>query len=271
MTFTSRAKILGVRCNQYLRRALPQDAPVKRLAGVLGQSRQTAARLFAGDPPTATQLTALASHFGKDFLAHVFEPLVGEMSDVATDVALSRVEALLLSLRPPESVSPGDAAPAGTAGAPVSRRLPLAEIVRYPSLRPALERARERAGRWELPLAIAEARADPLGRTSVTTCARGDQLRFAYRCRASRIHAPNEPVRGKPVAALADPAYARIIRELCEEAAQAGGPVLTRNAGAVRRPDGGTVPVDVIVLWAADRGRDGALVFTSSFAPAGPP
>ena len=69
MTLTSRAKILGVRCNQYLRRALPQDAPVKRLADVLGQSRQTAARLFAGDAPTAAQLTALASHFGKDFVA----------------------------------------------------------------------------------------------------------------------------------------------------------------------------------------------------------
>ena len=47
MALTSRAKILGIRCNQYLRRMLPQDAPVKRLADVLGQSRQTAARLFA--------------------------------------------------------------------------------------------------------------------------------------------------------------------------------------------------------------------------------
>ena len=190
MALTSRAKILGIRCNQYLRRMLPQDAPVKRLADVLGQSRQTAARLFAGDAPTAVQLAALASHFGKDFVAHVFEPLVGEMNGVATDVALSRVEALLMSLRPPGSAAPDGPWSQRSVEALTSRRLPLGEIARYPGLQPTLERARERAGSWNLPEAIAEARADPLGRTSVTLRARGDQLRFAYRCRASRLHAP---------------------------------------------------------------------------------
>jgi len=95
----SKTQALGLRCNEYIRRAMPPDAPVKRLADILGQSRQTAARLFAGDSPTSAQLAALASYFGKDFVAYVFEPVVGEMTEATTAATLARVERLLLSLR----------------------------------------------------------------------------------------------------------------------------------------------------------------------------
>ena len=269
MALTSRAKILGIRCNRYLRRALPGDAPVKRLADVLGQSHQTAARIFTGDTPTSGQLTALAAHFGKDFVAYVFEPLAGEMRSVSAGVTLSHVEELLLSLRPlgPE---PGPRPPpARPDAAVVSKRLPLSHLTYHPSLLPSLERFRERAGRAELPLAIAEARADSAGRMSVNRQRRGDVLRFAYRSRASPIHAPNEPAADRPVASLADPAYAQITLSFCEETARSGEPALTRNQGTILKPDGARAFVDLVVLWAAYRARDGELIFTAHSEPGG--
>lgn len=150
----------------------------------------------------------------------------------------------------------------------MSRRLTLSEMNRYPALSASLERFRERAGRWELPLALTEARADCAGRMSVNRQGRGDVLRFAYRCRARRIHSPREPVAERPVASFADRVYANIAISYCEEAARSGEPVLIRNRGAVRRPDGHRAVIDVVVLSAAYRSRAGSLISTSHFSPA---
>ncbi len=267
MALTPYAKILGIRCNEYIRRHLPPDAPVKRLADILDQSRQTAARLYAGDPPTTAQLAALAAHFGKSFLAHVFEPVVGPMSDLTVDAALTRVEALLLSLHPEGERLPLLAAHLAAA-APISQRLPLSEIASRPTLVQALEQYRERSGRLELAEAVALARADGEGRTSITSRRQGDVLRFAYRGRAIRIHAPADDVRNMPVAAMADPAYADAIQRSSIETARSSEPVLSHHRSLVRRSDGVTVLTDVVALQTVDRAADGTMVFTSTVTPA---
>jgi hypothetical protein len=264
---TPHAKNLGIRCNEYLRRHLPADAPVKRLAVILDQSRQTAARLFAGDPPTTAQLAALAAHFGKSFLAHVFEPAVGRMDDLTIGATLTRVEALLLSLHPVGARLPLIPAPQD-APTPVSQRLPLSEIASHPMLVRALESYRQRSGRLELAEAVALARADGEGRTSITSQRKGDVLRFAYRGRAVRIHAPADDVRDMPVAAMADAAYAHAIQRSSLETARSSEPVLAHHRSLVRRSDGVTVLTDVIALQTVDRAADGTMVFTSTVTPA---
>lgn len=192
MALTAHTKILGERCNSFLREHLPQDAPVKRLADILGQSRQTAARLYLGDAPTSVQLMALAQHFGKDFVVRIFEPLVGDMSEASTASALSRVEELLIALRTatlPNQVRAGHATPVHAV--PVSRDMPLAQVSGIDVLRHQLQEYRDRSGRLELAEAIALARSDPKGQTVVNVRRRNDVVRCAYKARSSRIHGPD--------------------------------------------------------------------------------
>ena len=266
MSPDAKTEALRLACHAYLRRAVPPGAPVKHLADILGQSRQTAARLLAGEAPTSAQLAALAQHFGREFVAVVFEPVVGEMTEAATASTLLRVERLLLSLQAageglPSRPEAGSPAPQRS----ISRRLPLAEISRYPALMPALERIRARSGRLELSEALALARADSSGGTSVNRQSPGDVLRFVYRARASRLHAPGETIRDLPVRAMADAAYGELAVACFEESRQAAEPVLARVSGPVHRSDGVTIFTDIVVLRSVDRARDGTLIYSSTF------
>ncbi len=266
MTLDAKTEAVRLACHAYLRRAIPPGAPVKHLADILGQSRQTAARLLAGEAPTSAQLAALAAHFGREFVAVVFEPVVGAMTEAATASTLLRVERLLLSLK-----AAGEAElPPAEAGAPapqrsISRRLPLAEISRYPALMPTFERIRERAGRLELSEALALARADSSGGTGVNRQSPGDVLRFVYRGRATRLHPPAEAIRDRPVRSMADAAYAELIAACFEESRQAAEPVLARVTGPVHRSDGVTIYSNVVSLRSVDRARDGTLIYSSTF------
>lgn len=271
MSAVSKAEAFRSRCNEYIRRALPPDAQVKRLADILGQSRQTAARLFGGDSPTSAQLAALASYFGKDFVAYVFEPVVGEMAEASTAATLARVERLLLSLRQSGQAELQDreAGPPGQRPS-TSTRLPLAEISRYPSLLPMLERIRARSGRLELAEAVSLARADSSGKTSVNRRSPGDVLRFVYRGRASRLHPPSESIRDRPFYSMADPVYAQLVARCFEETSQSGEPVLATVSGTVKRGDGVTIFASVVALRTVDRAKDGTLIFSTQFVPAHP-
>lgn len=259
------------RCLAFLHRALPAEAPVKRLAEILDQSRQTAARLIAGEAPTAAQLMALAQHFGQAFVAEVFEPVVGEMTNHATMATLARVETLLDAVRRSSGIA--SAAGAGSARAAASgdemrttsTRLELSEIARYPALVPALERFRDRGGRLELGEAMALARADSAGRTSVNRRSARDVLRFAYRARASRLHTLDEPLHDRPVTSMADADYGALIMRFAEETRQSPDPVLARFRGPVRRSDGMMIFTNVVVLRTMDRARDGTEIFSSQY------
>ena len=271
MSATPKTEAFRLRCYEYVRRALPPDAPVKRLADILGQSRQTAARLFAGDTPTSAQLAALASYFGKDFVAYVFEPVVGEMTEAATASTLARVERLLLSIgrSGQAELRGGEAGPPGHRPS-TSTRLPLAEISRYPGLLPTLERIRARSGRLELAEAVALARADCSGGTSIGRQSPGDVLRFVYRARASRLHPPSEVIRDRPVYSMADAAYGKLIARCCEESSQSSEPVLAAVNGTVLRTDGVTIFTSGVALRTVDRAKDGTLIFSTQFVPANP-
>lgn len=272
MALTDEAKILGIQCRRYLQRALPGDAPVKRLALILGQSRQTAARLYAGELPTAVQLAALAAHFGRDFVADVFAPVVGDMTEAANGAVLARVETLISGLRDQGEI-PGSAnsgAP-GPLGPPISIRLPLDDIRRYPRLVTALQRYHARAGRAELAETVALARADPVGLTNINRRSPGDLLRVVYGGRANRIHAPHVSVRDMPVMNVVDASYGDLIQRCAEETARSSEPVLARHRGVIRRPDGVLIASDVVVLRTLDRASDGTMIFSShvqSGAPA---
>ena len=263
-------ELIGSRCNAYLRRVLPQDAPVKRLADVLGQSRQTAARLLAGDAPTSVQLVALASRFGKDFVAHVFEPVVGDMTAAAASSTLARVEGLLQSLRRPGTgAALGSPVPLAGSGPMTSTRLPLSEIGLYPTLLPHLERWRERSAALGPGEAVSLARADGNGCMSVNVRRRGDVLRHVYRARTSRLNRLDAIGPGEPVMAFPDRSYAALVAACAEETAQSPEPVLARVRGPVRQGDGAPTWIDVTVLRRFDRARDGTEIFTAHFAPMG--
>ncbi len=275
MTRQPHAEAMRRRCLAFLHRALPAEAPAKRLAEILDQSRQTAARLIAGEAPTAAQLMALAQHFGQAFVAEVFEPVVGEMTNGATMATLARVETLLDAVRRSSGVASAAGTGAGTGTArtaasgdefrTTSTRLELSEIARYPALVPALERFRDRGGRLELGEAMALARADSDGRTSVNRRSERDVLRFAYRARASRLHTLDEPLHDRPVTSMADADYGALIMRFADETRQSADPVLARFRGPVRRSDGMMIFTNVVVLRTMDRARDGTEIFSSQY------
>lgn len=266
MALTSNAKILGQRCNAFLRERLPQDAPVKRLAEILGQSRQTAARLYLGDAPTSVQLMALAEHFGKDFIVRIFEPLVGDMSDVSTAAALSRIEDLLTTLRAARQL---DIAAMGrvaiSQSEPSSLDMPLSNLKRFDVLRRQLEEYRDRSARLELGEAIALARSDPKGQTVVNVRRRNDVVRLAYKARSSRIHSVDDDCIGRPIADIADRKYAALSVSTANQAMAASEPVLARVTGPVTRLDNKKIWTDIIVLRTVDRARNGDLILTSKY------
>jgi len=271
MALTDEAKILGIRCRRYLQRALRGDAPVKHLALILGQSRQTAARLYAGEVPTAVQLVALAGYFGRDFVADVFAPVVGDMTEAANGAVLARVETLISELRDQGEISGrANSSPPGPLGPPISIRLPLDEIRRYPRLATALQHYHARAGRAELAEAIALARADPLGLTNINRHTPGDLLRVVYGGRANRIHAPHVSVKDMPVMNVVDASYGDLIQRCADETERSGEPVLARHRGMIRRPDGVLIASDVIVLRTLDRAKDGTMIFSSHVQPGAP-
>src|SRR6185295_2275803 len=116
--------------------------------------------------------------------------------------------------------------------------------------------------------AVALARADSGAQTSVNRQGPGDDLRFFYRARSSRLHPPNDAIRDRPVAAMADATYADLIARCAEESRLASDPVLAAVRGTVQRPDGVTIFANVVALRTVDRARDGTLIFSSRFVPA---
>ena len=133
-----------------------------------------------------------------------------------------------------------------------------------------LERIRARSGRLELAEAVALARADSSGRTSINRLSPNDVLRFVYRGRTSRLHSPIESIRDRPVYSMADPVYAQLIARCFEETSQSSEPVLAAVSGTVLRSDGVTIFASIVALRTVDRARDGTLIFSTQFVPAYP-
>ena len=266
MTLNSGGKNLGERCNAFLRERLAQDAPVKRLAEILGQSRQTAARLYLGDAPTSLQLMALAAHFGKDFVVRIFEPVVGDMSDVSTVAVLDRLEGLLKSIR---ATKPFDIdaipLPIMSPREPTSVNMPLSNIDRFKALKRQLEEYRDRSASLDLGEAIALARSDPYAQTVVNVRKRNDVVRCAYKARSSRIHGEDRDCIGRPITEIADRRYAALSVLTANQALASSEPILARVTGLVVRPDNKRIWSDIVVLRTVDRARNGDLILTSKY------
>ena len=85
MRVASRMEEIGGRRNAYVRRALPSDAPVKRLADILGRSRPATTRLRSS-PPGAEE-TALSLN---PVLACLSDPAPGDGMTARIDVMVFR-------------------------------------------------------------------------------------------------------------------------------------------------------------------------------------
>lgn len=265
MALTSHAKILGELCTAFLRERLQPDSPVKRLAEILGQSRQTAARLYLGDVPTSVQLLALAEHFGRDFIVRIFEPFVGAMSEASTVATLSRVEDLLTTLQTTRHLDmAGIGHVALSPSEPTSVNVPLSNINRFKGLKRQLEEYRDRSGSLELGEAIALARSDPNGQTVVNVQKRNDVVRCEYKARSSCVHGDDDCI-GMPISDIADRKYAALSVLTAKQAIATNDPVLARVTGPVTRRDKRRIWTDIIVLRTVDRSRNGDAILTSKY------
>jgi len=218
------SKELSERCQTYLQRRLG-PAPIQELAAILRQSRQTSARLYRGAIPTTEQVVALAEHYGKSFVADIFEPVVGKMDHASTDATLHRVEELLSSLRGRSS----DVA-AGNSGPRISvRRRSLDELAIAGQRSYLVDHLRHwteshgRAGRGEVTDMAAST---PQHRVSLALD-RSDELRFAYISPASRLHAGNqERLIGRPIVDIYDKDYAEACAASMRDVMSSGAPAI---------------------------------------------
>lgn len=88
---------MGQRVSLWLRRAYP-SAGAKRIARDLDASPHTARRWLEGALPENRHLAAMASRWGRRFLAWVYEPAIGPAADFALDDELQELRRRLARL-----------------------------------------------------------------------------------------------------------------------------------------------------------------------------
>lgn len=216
---------LRVRTAAYCAEAAPQGGKIKLLRHLLNASVSNAERVATARMLTLAQVTALARHFGKDFVDFVFADVVGERPSAAelaeveawrrddeqAVVALAPAPQVALVAQPcPVLPSAGgrDCEEAGV-GYSVTRRS-LGDIAsRKSHLAAHLRRWSESLGLAERSSLVEMAKATPQHRTSITT-QRGEDLIYGYISPAFRLHSNDrEKLIGRSTTDTFDKDYAQ--------------------------------------------------------------
>lgn len=89
---------IGARVAEWLRQVYERDA-AKRIAADFGVSPNTAKSWLAGAMPANSHIAALVARFGREFLAFVFEPVLGPWPEAVYEARLEAVEKEAAALR----------------------------------------------------------------------------------------------------------------------------------------------------------------------------